>query len=497
MTALALAAEQSIHGPVTQHIIYVRRSYKEATAADVSDEMQEAACRALLPAGAPVWVISDSGGHHSGFTAARDGYQALLGAVAAGEVAGIAVYDLSRLARNTRLMLDLKQELERRQVPLLVANLPGACFDGAAGRYMFGQFCMANQFQRDLDSERMTRIQRHLFEDGRHRGHDPLGYRSLRDDSGRLVHPRQLVVVLEEAEVVRRVWAELARHSLIVVADLLNREGVPRRGGSWTRESVKDIVRRGRMYLGFVVEKRGRDERAGRHEAILSEAEYKRTMAAIADRTRVGNKPAPFRSYALRGLVYCACGTKMRGEAHLQRGTEIRYYRCPTLGCRARRCPADPVEQHVMDAIATGVLPAPVIDRARTELRGRLETPGVAAAGRQRKRLENRLEALKKQHSWGDLSDAVYLAQRDAARAALAELPDGDRIRAFDAYRARVLALPNAIVAASPARREELCRIVVEQVVVNDRNVEEIVWTPPARPFLEKQRECPQGDSNP
>jgi hypothetical protein len=46
---------------------------------------------------------------------------------------------------------------------------------------------------------------------------------------------------------------------------------------------------------------------------------------------------------------------------------------------------------------------------------------------------------------------------------------------------------------ASPARREELCRIVVEAVVVNDRMVEEIVWTPPARPFFEKQRECPQG----
>jgi hypothetical protein len=28
---------------------------------------------------------------------------------------------------------------------------------------------------------------------------------------------------------------------------------------------------------------------------------------------------------------------------------------------------------------------------------------------------------------------------------------------------------------------------------VNDLKVEEIVWTPPARPFFEKQQECPQG----
>ncbi len=187
----------------------------------------------------------------------------------------------------------------------------------------------------------------------------------------------------------------------------------------------------------------------------------------------------------------------MRGEAHLQRGTERRYYRCPTLGCRARRCPADRIEEEVLASIAGGVLPQAVIDAARAELRRRLETPEVAVAGRQRARLLTRLEQLKKQHAWGDLTDAAYQAERDAARAALAELPDGDRILAFDAYRARVLALPDAIAAASAARREELCRIVVERVVVRDRQLETIDWTPPARPFFERQRECPQGDSNP
>jgi hypothetical protein len=86
--------------------------------------------------------------------------------------------------------------------------------------------------------------------------------------------------------------------------------------------------------------------------------------------------------------------------------------------------------------------------------------------------------------------------ERDSMQAALAGLPYEDRIRTFDAYRAKLLALPPAIAAASPARREELCRIVVEQVVVDDREVRQIVWTPPARPFLEKQREYPQADSN-
>jgi hypothetical protein len=85
--------------------------------------------------------------------------------------------------------------------------------------------------------------------------------------------------------------------------------------------------------------------------------------------------------------------------------------------------------------------------------------------------------------------------ERQHART-LQDLPDDDRIRSFDAYRIHLLALPEAIAAASRTRREELCRMVVQQVVVSDRGIALIEWTAPMRPFLEKWRECPQGGSS-
>ncbi|MFV2063343.1 MAG: recombinase family protein, partial [Chloroflexota bacterium] len=338
----------------------------------------------------------------------------------------------------------------------------------------------------------MTRIQRQLFEAGRHRGHDPFGYRSLRDEAGNLVHPRQLVIVPEEAAIVRRIFRELTGRSYAEVAELLTREGLLRRG-PWTADSVKDIVRRGRVYRGFVVEKRGREERPGHHEPILGVAQYRATMAAIAARTRAGNKPRPFRHYVLRGLVWCSCGTKMRGEARVQRDTDRRYYRCPKVGCKARRSPAETLEESVLTAIADAVLPDAVIERARAELLARLRAPAVPIPARQRKRLLSRLERLRDQHTWGDLGDAEYQAQRDEVRAALRELPDDDRVRSFDAFRTDLLALPDAIAAASPARREELCRIVVQRVIVDDRRLGSLIWTPPAAPFFDRQRWRPQG----
>jgi len=65
--------------------------------------------------------------------------------------------------------------------------------------------------------------------------------------------------------------------------------------------------------------------------------------------------------------------------------------------------------------------------------------------------------------------------------------------RAAFAPHARQYAARPAIAVASPARREELCRILVERVVVRDRQLETIDWTPPARPFFKRQREYPQG----
>jgi hypothetical protein len=171
--------------------------------------------------------------------------------------------------------------------------------------------------------------------------------------------------------------------------------------------------------------------------------------------------------------------------------------RFPRRGSVSRTWAADAIEVEVLARIGTATLPDCVVDAAQAELRKRLQIPALVDVGRQRARLTKRLEQIKKQNGWGDLGDEEYLAERDAIRTQLASLPDNDRIRSFDAYRARVLALPDAIAVASPARREELCRIVIERVVVRDRQVAEIAWTLPVRPFFEKQRVCPQGDSNP
>lgn len=252
--------------------------------------------RALVPAGAPCLVISDSGGHQSGASAERNGYQRTLALVASGCVAGIAVYDLSRLARNASLMLPLRDELERRQIPIRAATMPNSQWDGASGRFMFGQLCLAAQYQRDLDSERMTGLTRTIFESGGHRGADPFGYRTIRDQHGGITKPRTQEIVEPEAKVVRRIWRELPSKSTNEIARDLQRDGVRRRGlslvvGPQERADHEGVPAptegspRGRLAMAA-------DNRHSVHRQALARP---RRLRGDAGRRRVAMMPSPRR----------------------------------------------------------------------------------------------------------------------------------------------------------------------------------------------------------
>ena len=101
------------------------------------------------------------------------------------------------------------------------------------------------------------------------------------------------------------------------------------------------------------------------------------------------------------------------------------------------------VEVVALEALARLALPNDAITEAREELRRRLRAPMPGVSDRDRTRLRQRIENLRKQHEWGDITDTEYRAGRSDAEAQL-----------------------------------------VERVETSDRRVRRIVWTPPARPLF-------------
>jgi site-specific DNA recombinase len=272
--------------------VYIRRSMKKEGDADVSDAAQEAAARARVPEGARVAVFSDSGGHNSGFSADRPQYQRLLAMIRAGEVAGIAAYDGSRLNRNTENALALYRECAARGVAILTGETSAESQGTAEGTLTYTLHAGIAQYYRDQQSARIRAMATALFEAGRQRGPDPLGYVTLRDHRGRVAQPRTLAVVDEEAEVIRAVFERLAEMPMGQVAAALERDGVPYRPGSrWTKDAVRDIWRRRRMYVGFAIRKRSLEERPGTHPPLLTEEEYNAAVVAVERRRTTNSAP--------------------------------------------------------------------------------------------------------------------------------------------------------------------------------------------------------------
>ena len=482
--------------------IYIRRSMRKEGDADVSDEAQESAARSRIPEGAHVREYRDSGGHNSGFTTDRPGYQRMLADLRRGELAGIAAYDSSRLHRNAENALALLRECQDRGVTLLVSDgmRPEELFQ-PDGELSYGLKAIVDQHYRSQQAKRVRDTMQAAFETGRQRGHDPFGYGSVRDEVGRIVQPRLLVEVPHEAEIVRRVFRDLASMPLSEVADGLNREGIRHRTQRpWTTSAIKDLWRRRDVYRGFVVKKRGLDIRPGTHDAILDQETYDGAVAGMEKRKRRKGKGSRGRKrdYLLRGLVHCSCGARMRGGAKVSRGNDWRYYTCPVAEersaifgadgkpviCPEKSVRADDAEAVVLAAVAQLSLPDEAIRDARDELRRRLRAPASGTSDKERARLQQRIENLRKQHEWGDISDNEYRSGRADAEAQLAGIPDNDKLVMFDRQREILLSMAENIKQATPAQLEELIGHLVGRVEATDRRVVRIVWTPPAQPFF-------------
>jgi DNA invertase Pin-like site-specific DNA recombinase len=472
-------------------VIYIRRSYKKGASArsggsaDTSDEVQLAMASRSSPRVPRTRSSATQAGHQSGRGEKRDGWQAVIHRVELGGVAGIVAYDVSRLARNARLVLNLHHALELIQADLKLVQLPKAQWSTAEGRFMLGQLPLAAQFQGDYDKKRMTDMTRATLEGGGHVGNDPFGYRTIRDGRSAIVRPRTLEMIEEEAAVVRRIWRDLPTRSTQQLARDLQREGVVRRTTDpWTKDAVKDIVRRGRFYPGNVVYHRGAEERESRHPAILDEATWATGRRKAADARIDGRLRGSVRHriYFLSGVLFCQCGKRMHGQTRCARGTEWRYYLCRTCGARA--IPADRADQAVLQELRSMLLPSEAV---REELRRRLALPSGSGADEARARLEGRLERVKAQHEWGDIGDAAYLAKMQEARTDLALLPEPEKIITFDAVAAIAKSMASAIDAASPEKLKELVGLLVDKNVAAADGTYEIEFVAAARPFVAEQ----------
>lgn len=214
---------------------YVRVSTQGQSEEGVSLQAQRAKIKAwcALNDGDLIAVFEDAGLSGSGMVR-RDGLQDALKAAAKGMA--LVTYSISRLARNTRDMLDIAEQLEKKGADL-VSLSERIDTTTASGRMVFRMLAVLAEFEREQIGERTRMALAHKKASGEVYAATPFGFQAI---EGRLVEVQRESRIVAEIIKQRQAGASLA-----FIANDLNSKGIEgKRGGKWFASTVRYLIQR-------------------------------------------------------------------------------------------------------------------------------------------------------------------------------------------------------------------------------------------------------------
>lgn len=347
----------------------------------------------------------------------RPEWQRLLRDLATGSVDVVVGYHVDRFYRRVVELEDLIKTAETRDIEIATVMSGPLDLNTASGRANARMFVVMAQHESERIGERVARAKKERALQGKAAGggRRPFG---LSADRTKL-EPKEAAAIRRIADAVRTgssTWS--------AECDRLNAKGMLTSSGSlWTIGSLRRALTS--PYVAGLRSYHGEIVGPAEWPAILDRAVWDDLRAAVATRRR---GRAPSDRHLLTGLLVCGkCGFRM--YATETKARNVRAYRCPVIatthgkGCGGVSIAADPLEQHVNQAV-TGWLADPKILAAIRAASGGETVDGAS----RRAELERRRKHLAKQWGEGTITDAAFEIERDDLARQIAEA-DADVLR--------------------------------------------------------------------
>lgn len=452
--------------------IYVRISQENPDGYSLSD--QEHRCRqyAEQQGWQVVRVYVDDG--VSGRIWNRPALQRMLAELQPLGIGAVIVYDLDRAMRKLRYQIQLKDELDLRNVTLI--SLADGVIDTSTpeGILRFQAKGMVNEYQANTTARKVKDNLAYKARQGGWVGQWPIGYE--KDGQGRLIPSA-------DAPIVRVIFEHYVsgKYTDATLADELNARGYQTidtktgNRGRFERESVRTILKN-RAYLGYV--SNGEAEYPGQHEPLISEELWTAVQTIREERTRSHGSPIVTEVAWLTGRVWCEdCQNKVWHQ-NSGRQADLRYYRCSGINkrvCRAPMVRAEALEREMLDILGMLIIPpdlaAAVADEARRLTNAPIAAPPTDAA------IERKLVQLQQAYEADILTRAEYERKRKAvmtaARGATTPVVSNEE---------RILALladpPALMGVATPPERRAVVTALFDKVWIQAKGI--IAVTPRA-----------------
>ncbi|HEY7154578.1 MAG TPA: recombinase family protein [Gemmataceae bacterium] len=425
--------------------------------------------------------------------AKRPAFQQLLADAEAGRIDVIVVHKLDRFARNLRVTLETLERLEHAGVGFVSIG-EQMDFTTPSGKVMLATIGAFAQYYSDNLATEVKKGKAERKAQGLYNGVLPFGLK--KDPNGIPVpdpdaYPGLLLAFRLAAD----------GKSDREVAEALNAAGYRTTGNRGRNPFTKDTVRRmllNRFYLGELPDGSGGWLPAA-HQPVLDVQLFDAALAARqANQSGSLKVPRAHRRHSLSGLGVCGhCG----GRLHIltPRDGKARIYcyqRRQASACPQRSVHLTVIEQQIARYLETFRLP----DETVAQLVSLYRQAGERRddAGRRRQEIAGRLERMADLYKWGDLTREAYQAERARLQQELAGLRGADDwATALEQAAAFLRDLPAAWNAATPEQRNDLARLVFQEIEVRDDRVVAVVPQPDFAPFfLERLRKEGGGDGN-
>ncbi|MFW6195385.1 MAG: recombinase family protein [Chloroflexota bacterium] len=432
----------------------------------------------------------------SGATLQRPGLDRLRDVVKASEIDVVLFHSPDRLARRALHQEIVLEEIRNAGVKAEFLNFE--VDDSPESRMLLGMQGLFSEYERTKIVERTRRGKEHHARQGAIVGKVRVyGYRFVPRSENKRVH---LEIDEEEAAVVRQMYRWLVEDglSLRAIAMRLTDRGIPTPGGAqqWQPSVVGRHLRR-TDYKGTYQyhHRRGEAPIDIPVPPIVEPGVWEAAQRQLEENSRHSarnNKPR--NRYLLRGLIKCPrCGGNYTG--YTQHGS--RGYRCyrtdwriSSTGqkCRPGAIPAGPVEEVVWDAVSEALRNPELL---REEYEKRLAEAGATdpidaerkQVGIALKRIEGQEERLldaylneavtldryrAKMEELGARKAEMEAARDEIERRAQQQHASEQALEQLDRFCAEV---SQGLDAMTFEERQQLLRLVVERVMVEDRRV--------------------------
>ncbi len=414
----------------------------------------------------------------------------------------VIVYDISRLARNrlddANLLLRIEQSGAR--LVSVLENIDAT----PAGRLTHGVLAAVNEFRSAGDAEKVKMGMARKHADGGTVGKAPIGYLNTVDRvEGREV--RVVKVDPERAPLVKLAFDAFAtgNYSIASLCEMLDEAGLrtpptrKRAPGPPCRANVHYMLRR-EYYIG-VVTWRGAKNPAGRHEALIDEATFKRVQEILDAHAHSGDRTHKHHHH-LKGSIFCGyCGRRLIFSRVRSRSGEFyEYFGCISRPGRGERCDSRHMPTHqVEQAIERYYVSVRLTPRQREVIRGEVERYAGALmenaekeSGRHTARLlelQNQQQKLLHLHYQGKVDEEVLGSEQqridreraDARKWADAATHDaGEIMQALDEALTLLTDPQIAYTQATPHTQRLLNQALFEALLILDDWVVESEQTP-------------------